>query len=95
MSFADKKILAGHDISDGGLITCILEMSFAGIAGIDVDVKHKFGSPVEVLFAEEVGWVLEVNTPDLDHVLNVFKKYEAPVAHYIGSTTSFGMKSKV
>lgn len=29
----EDKVLAGHDVSDGGLITCLLEMAFAGMAG--------------------------------------------------------------
>ena len=34
---ADRLLSAGHDISDGGLITCLLEMAFAGNRGVDVD----------------------------------------------------------
>ncbi|XP_071123747.1 phosphoribosylformylglycinamidine synthase-like [Mytilus edulis] len=35
----DRKLVSGHDISDGGLITCILEMSFAGNCGLDIDIS--------------------------------------------------------
>ena len=35
----DGKILSGHDVSDGGFITCLMEMAFAGNCGIDVDLK--------------------------------------------------------
>lgn len=31
-----RKISAGHDISDGGLVTALLEMSFSGNTGISV-----------------------------------------------------------
>ena len=34
---AERLLSAGHDISDGGLITCLLEMAFAGNRGVDVD----------------------------------------------------------
>ena len=34
----ERKILAGHDRSDGGLIVTLLEMAFAGNCGIDCDV---------------------------------------------------------
>ena len=90
----DTKILSGHDVSDGGLITCILEMAFAGISGLNVDISHKSGSPVEILFAEEVGWVLEVRQNDVEQVLEVFKKHQAPVAHVIGKSVGFGVDSK-
>lgn len=35
----DSEILAGHDISDGGIIVTVLEMAFAGNCGIDVDLR--------------------------------------------------------
>ena len=31
-----RKISAGHDISDGGIVTALLEMSFSGNTGISV-----------------------------------------------------------
>lgn len=34
----DRLLCSGHDVSDGGLITCLLEMAFAGNCGIKVDV---------------------------------------------------------
>ncbi|XP_071477860.1 phosphoribosylformylglycinamidine synthase-like [Diadema antillarum] len=49
----------GHDISDGGLVTCVLEMAFAGNCGIEVNLSAK-SSTLEHLFAEELGLVLEV-----------------------------------
>lgn len=33
---AEGRILAGHDISDGGIATTLLEMAFAGNCGIQV-----------------------------------------------------------
>ena len=36
--FAERKLTAGHDISDGGLVTCVLEMAFAGNCGLRVDI---------------------------------------------------------
>lgn len=90
----EGKILSGHDISDGGLITCLLEMCFAGISGMNVDITHKKGSPMNVLFAEEVGWVLEVDESDYSHVLETFKKFNAPV-YKIGQSCGLGVESKV
>jgi phosphoribosylformylglycinamidine synthase len=41
--FPDRKLVSGHDISDGGLITCVLEMAFAGNCGIDIDISSRSG----------------------------------------------------
>lgn len=30
---------AGHDISDGGLITSVLEMAFAGNCGVNINLE--------------------------------------------------------
>jgi phosphoribosylformylglycinamidine synthase len=62
-----EKILAGHDISEGGLITAILEMTFAipGI-GIDADLRKLGGDIIKVLFAENPGVLIQVkNESDL------------------------------
>ncbi len=56
-------ILAGHDISAGGLLTCLLEMTFANTDG-GLDVKlDKFASDdlVKILFAENPGVVVQVD----------------------------------
>lgn len=43
--FAEGRITAGHDISDGGLIVCLLEMAIAGNAVFDVSIPvgREFG----------------------------------------------------
>lgn len=38
---SDRLLSAGHDISDGGLISCLLEMAFAGNRGIDVELTSQ------------------------------------------------------
>ena len=40
INFIDRKITAGHDISDGGFVTCVLEMAFAGNCGLDLNIDH-------------------------------------------------------
>lgn len=91
---ADEKVLAGHDVSDGGLITCLLEMCFAGISGIDVDITHKSASAINILFSEEVGWILEVDEKYRDEAMEMFQRYKTP-AYLIGKSTGFGMSSEV
>lgn len=59
-------ILAGHDISAGGLITCLLEMCFANTEGgleISVD-KFKHTDLVKILFAESPAIVVQVRNKD-------------------------------
>ena len=66
---ADGLISAGHDISDGGLIVCVLEMAFAGNCGIALDLTSHGNSLFETLFAEELGLVLEVSRTNLDMIM--------------------------
>lgn len=91
---ANNKILAGHDLSDGGLITCLLEMSFAGISGLNVNVIHKFAPAIDVLFSEEVGWVLEVDEVHCDEAIKVFQQHGVS-AYLIGKSVGFGMSAKI
>ena len=53
-------LLAYHDRSDGGLISCLAEMGFAGHCGIDVDIAGLGDDDLAVLFNEEAGAVLQV-----------------------------------
>lgn len=59
---AEKRILSGHDISSGGLITTVLEMCFPNKnVGIEVDFSDVLqdSSPL-LLFAENPGIVIQV-----------------------------------
>ena len=55
-------VLAGHDISAGGLITCLLEICFANTeGGIEANFdKMKCDDLVKLLFAENPGVVIQV-----------------------------------
>lgn len=59
-------ILAGHDISAGGLITCLLEMCFANTeVGLEISVdKFKHTDLVKILFAENPAIVVQVRNKD-------------------------------
>jgi phosphoribosylformylglycinamidine synthase len=52
--------LSLHDRSDGGLLACLLEMSFAGRLGLDIDID-KDQDLLETLFNEEIGFVVQVS----------------------------------
>ena len=55
---AEDMISAGHDRSDGGLITTLLEMAFAGNCGFAIDLESE-SSVFKTLFSEELGYVVE------------------------------------
>lgn len=77
-------ILAGHDVSDGGLITTLLEMAFAGNCGIDVDLARchtPFRMVIPRLFAEELGIVIECEASNVNEVFTTICGYSA---HYGG-----------
>ncbi len=58
----DRNILAGHDISSGGLITTLLEMCFAdNYSGMQLDLSGiGEADSVKVLFSENPGVVVQV-----------------------------------
>ena len=55
-----NKIDALHDISDGGLITTLTEMSISSDIGINVFIEEKEQNVCDFLFNEELGVVVEV-----------------------------------
>jgi phosphoribosylformylglycinamidine synthase len=71
----DEKLIAYHDISDGGLFTTVCEMAFAGHTGIDIDISQLNGDNVSVLFNEELGAVLQIRESDVDAVNAVLAKH--------------------
>uniref|UniRef100_X1ZKR9 Phosphoribosylformylglycinamidine synthase n=1 Tax=Capitella teleta TaxID=283909 RepID=X1ZKR9_CAPTE len=81
-----KKLLAGHDVSDGGLLTCVLEMAFAGNVGVNLNFNSTRGL-MEFLFAEELGIVLQVRATDVDTVCSAYALKSVPCIK-IGNTGS-------
>lgn len=68
-------ILAGHDISAGGLITTLLEMCFANTDGgmeISLD-KIKEDDIIKVLFSENPGVVIQVKDKDKEEVKKILE----------------------
>jgi len=55
------KILAGHDISAGGMITTLLEMNFANTkSGLKVDLSAFDANIIEILFSEKPSVLIQV-----------------------------------
>ena len=61
------QILAYHDRSDGGLVTTLSEMAFAGRCGLDISLDG-LGEALPVLFSEELGAVIQVRADEVDAV---------------------------
>ncbi|MDO9043011.1 MAG: phosphoribosylformylglycinamidine synthase [Desulfocapsaceae bacterium] len=72
-------ILAGHDRSDGGLITTLLEMAFSGNCGLEIDLAGS-DSPLATLFSEELGMVVECRQTDLDVLAALLTASDIPHA---------------
>ena len=78
-------IMAGHDISAGGLVTTLLEMCFANTrGGMSIDLSaFKSADIVTVLFAENPGIVIQVSGDNEKAVENILKENGISYA-YIG-----------
>ncbi len=66
---AEDLLLAGHDVSSGGLLTTLLEMAFAGDIGIDFSLKGSSLETVPELFCEKPGVVLQVEDKDAKSII--------------------------
>jgi phosphoribosylformylglycinamidine synthase len=83
---AKELLLSGHDRSDGGLISALLEMAFAGNCGLDIELRGN-GTSIEHLFSEELGLVLECSPEKAQEVENLLEDRGIPCER-IGRTTS-------
>uniref|UniRef100_A0A915E9Z7 Phosphoribosylformylglycinamidine synthase n=1 Tax=Ditylenchus dipsaci TaxID=166011 RepID=A0A915E9Z7_9BILA len=66
-------LLSGHDVSDGGLLTAVLECAFAGNCSVqcffNIPECYQPEKLLEHLFAEELGLILEVQSDRLQQIL--------------------------
>jgi phosphoribosylformylglycinamidine synthase len=73
-----EKVIAYHDISDGGLFTTISEMAFAGHTGVDIDISklsNGANDDLATLFNEELGGVIQVLDSDIETVNSVLTEH--------------------
>ena len=82
---AQDLILAGHDVSDGGLIVTLLEMAFSGNCGLEVAINGPAPALAQ-LFGEELGLVFEVEQTEQARVLALLARHRLPAA-VIGQPT--------
>ena len=96
---AEDLILSYHDRSDGGLLATIAEMAIAGRKGINVildklishqssEISHQQNA-LSVLFAEELGAVIEIDKTRLLDITAILAKHQlSKISHLIGNTTT-------
>ena len=72
----EKKALAYHDRSDGGIVVTLAEMAITGGRGIKVELPD--GDVLGQLFTEQPGAVLQVADENLKDVLAIFKSARVP-----------------
>nr|WP_026301161.1 phosphoribosylformylglycinamidine synthase [Colwellia piezophila] len=66
-----EKLVAYHDISDGGLFTTVTEMAFAGHTGVDIDISklsNGASDDLATLFNEELGAVMQIRESDVEAI---------------------------
>ncbi|GAG88438.1 unnamed protein product, partial [marine sediment metagenome] len=73
----ENLILAGHDRSDGGLITTLVEMALSGNCGIEIKLP-KNREIIPQLFAEELGLVLEYLPEHETAIVNILEGSSVP-----------------
>jgi len=83
----DDLILAYHDRSDGGLFVTLCEMAFAAHVGLDINLDTLGNAyPIEILFSEELGAVIQVRRTDTARVVECLKSHDLEkYSHVIGT----------
>ncbi|HOU54243.1 MAG TPA: phosphoribosylformylglycinamidine synthase [Myxococcota bacterium] len=71
---AEGRIRALHDRSDGGTAVTLAEMAMASGIGFEADLPGDPDQPLGPLFAEELGWVIQVAAEDLETVQAVLTR---------------------
>jgi len=69
-------ILSGHDISDGGKVTAFAEMAMSGNCGMEIELPSSGSSPLEQLFSEEAGLLIEYMPEKQDEILSVLSAHK-------------------
>jgi phosphoribosylformylglycinamidine synthase len=86
-------VLAGHDISAGGLITTLLEMTFSSnTIGLNLDLSSiEEADIIRLLFSEKPSVVIQVN--DLDYVTVLL--HENGIRYHVIGAPEFGRTIRI
>ena len=86
---AQRRLLAYHDRSDGGLLVTLAEMAFAGHCGIEADIASLGDDRLAALFNEELGAVIQVAADDREQVERVLNDYGlGDCVHFLGKAVA-------
>ncbi len=88
-------IVAGHDISSGGLITTLLEICFATpTVGLQIDLKNRAEDVIHLLFSENPGVVIQVKQTEevIKHLEDAEVSYQ--VIGQVTNTRTIQIKSQ-
>jgi len=82
----DHLILSGHDISAGGLITTLLEMTFAtNESGLNINlIEIDARDDIQLLFSEKAGVIIQVKDSDIEKVSKALDQVDSHY-HVIGN----------
>ncbi|MET0682522.1 MAG: phosphoribosylformylglycinamidine synthase [Casimicrobiaceae bacterium] len=83
----EGRLLAYHDIGDGGLFATVCEMAFASRCGLELAHGAIGADPLSTLFAEELGAVVQVASSERTAVIDVLSAAGLAV-HAIGAPAS-------
>ncbi len=71
----DKLVLSAHDVSSGGILTALAEMSISSGLGLKIYKPQKLTNYFEYYFGEDQGrYLLEISKNDLKKIENFLKK---------------------
>ena len=83
----ERKVFSYHDISDGGLIACLVEMIISGDCGFHLKTKLSKRDLRNFLFSEELGFVMQVSKEtfkEIEAFMKALKKIDKLII--LGST---------
>ena len=68
-------VLSCHDVSSGGILVALAEMSIASMLGLKINKPKKFSDLNEYFFAEDQGrYLLEIEKNNLEKIEKMLKK---------------------
>jgi phosphoribosylformylglycinamidine synthase len=74
-----------HDRSDGGLLTTLIEMAFAGGCGLEARIDGLGNSAMAALFSEELGAVIQIGVADRAAARKILEQHGlGDLTHAIG-----------
>ena len=68
--FKERKIDSYHDISDGGLVSCLIEMMISGNVGFKLKTEKTKKELSKFLFSEELGFVFQTSKKTFGEILS-------------------------